>query len=192
MLFRSGYLQLNREVPEPEEQPAETEEQLRNRIGGLAYEVTQNAGTERAFTGKYDRFFEKGLYVDVVSGEPLFTSADKYDSGCGWPAFTRPVSEDAVTEKTELSYGMTRTEVRSAGADSHLGHVFHDGPEESGGFRTASTPPPCGLYPSLTWKRKATASTEPCLRTGRTVPAAPEMNDRMPGYSGQGDMRILI
>ena len=101
----------------------------------LAYEVTQNAATERAFTGAYDEFFEKGLYVDIVSGEPLFTSMDKYNSGCGWPAFTKPVSEDAVKENTDTSYGMLRTEVRSSGADSHLGHVFTDGPKETGGLR---------------------------------------------------------
>ncbi len=111
------------------------ERALRERIGDLAYEVTQNAATEYAFTGKYDKFFEKGLYVDVVSGEPLFTSMDKYNSGCGWPAFTKPVTADAVTEKTDMSHGMIRTEVRSGSADSHLGHVFPDGPKESGGLR---------------------------------------------------------
>ncbi len=108
---------------------------LRERIGDLAYEVTQNAATEYAFTGEYDAFFGKGIYVDVVSGEVLFTSLDKYDSGCGWPAFTRPVSEDAVTERTDRSHGMIRTEVRSAGAGSHLGHVFNDGPAAAGGLR---------------------------------------------------------
>ena len=113
----------------------ESEEELRSRIGDLAYEVTQNAATEYAFTGEYDAFFEKGLYVDVVSGEPLFTSMDKYDSGCGWPAFTRPIKEDAVIEASDNSHGMFRMEVRSSGAKSHLGHVFNDGPKESGGLR---------------------------------------------------------
>ncbi len=113
----------------------ESEEELRARIGDLAYEVTQHAATEYAFTGKYDDFFEKGLYVDIVSGEPLFTSMDKYNSGCGWPAFTRPITEDAVTETIDTSHGMVRTEVRSSGADSHLGHVFNDGPRDSGGLR---------------------------------------------------------
>ena len=113
----------------------ETEEELRERIGDLAYEVTKNAATERAFTGEYDEFFEKGLYVDVVSGEPLFTSMDKYDSGCGWPAFTKPITSDAVKENVDTSHFMIRTEVRSSGADSHLGHVFNDGPTESGGLR---------------------------------------------------------
>ena len=113
----------------------ETPEQLRARIGDLAFEVTQNAATERAFTGEYDRFFEKGLYVDIVSGEPLFTSMDKYNSGCGWPAFTKPISNEVVTENTDTSHGMIRTEVRSSGADSHLGHVFNDGPKDQGGLR---------------------------------------------------------
>lgn len=110
-------------------------EALRQRIGDLAYEVTQHAATERAFTGRYDEFFEKGIYVDVVSGEPLFSSADKYDSGCGWPAFSRPISASALVERTDASYGMMRTEVRSSEADSHLGHVFPDGPEKTGGLR---------------------------------------------------------
>ncbi len=126
--------QQQREEAEPEPE-AETPEQLRTRIGDLAFEVTRNAATERAFTGEYDNFFEKGLYVDIVSGEPLFTSMDKYNSGCGWPAFTRPISEDAVTENVDTSHGMIRTEVRSSGVNSHLGHIFNDGPEEAGGLR---------------------------------------------------------
>lgn len=112
----------------------ESKEELRTRIGDLAYEVTQNSATERAFTGKYDDFFEKGIYVDVVSGEPLFTSLDKYNSGCGWPAFTKPIQKEAVKEKMDFSHFMCRTEVRSTNANSHLGHVFNDGPKEKGGL----------------------------------------------------------
>lgn len=123
------------EIVSQQNERNETPEQLRARIGDLAFQVTQNAATERAFTGEYDEFFEKGLYVDIVSGEPLFTSMDKYNSGCGWPAFTKPISENAVVENTDTSYGMIRTEVRSSGADSHLGHVFNDGPKEAGGLR---------------------------------------------------------
>lgn len=108
---------------------------LRSRIGDLAFEVTQNAATEKPFTGEYDDFFERGIYVDIVSGEVLFSSEDKFNSGCGWPAFSRPVDRKALKEKTDMSYGMIRTEVRSAGADSHLGHVFNDGPAERGGLR---------------------------------------------------------
>ena len=121
--------------PKAEAPAAEGPEALRKRIGDLAYEVTQNAATERAFTGEYDDFFEKGIYVDVVSGEPLFSSFDKYDSGCGWPAFSKPISGDALSERVDLTHGMVRTEVRSGGADSHLGHVFNDGPAETGGLR---------------------------------------------------------
>lgn len=117
-----------------EKREKESAKELRDRIGKLAYDVTQNAATERAFTGEYDNFFEKGIYVDVVSGDPLFSSKDKYDSGCGWPAFTKPI-EDAVTERADNSFGMQRTEVRSSGADSHLGHVFNDGPIKAGGLR---------------------------------------------------------
>ena len=111
------------------------EEALRERIGDLAYDVTRHAATERPYTGKYDHFFEKGLYVDIISGEVLFSSEDKFDSGCGWPAFTKPVSQDAVAERLDISHGMIRTEVKSAVAGSHLGHVFEDGPEEKGGLR---------------------------------------------------------
>ena len=92
------------------------------------YEITQLAMTEAPFSGKYDDFFEDGVYVDAVDGEILFSSADKFDSGCGWPAFSRPVSEDVITKNRDFSYGSTRIEVRSAKANSHLGHVFNDGP----------------------------------------------------------------
>ena len=111
------------------------EKELRNRIGDLAYEVTQNAETEKPFSGKYDKFFDKGIYVDIVNGEPLFISSDKFDSGCGWPAFSKPIKKDALIEKKDFSHFMIRTEVRSSKANSHLGHVFDDGPEEKGGLR---------------------------------------------------------
>ena len=102
----------------------------------LEYEVTQRAATERPFTGVLDHEFAPGIYVDVVSGEPLFVSTDKYDSGCGWPAFSKPVSAAVVTEHGDDSVpGRPRTEVRSAGANSHLGHVFDDGPADRGGLR---------------------------------------------------------
>lgn len=114
---------------------SETAEALKARIGDLAYEVTQHAGTERAFTGQYDDFFEKGIYVDIVSGEPLFSSLDKYNSGCGWPAFTKPIENRMVTNHDDRSYNMRRIEVRSRGANSHLGHVFNDGPIAAGGLR---------------------------------------------------------
>ena len=99
------------------------------------YQVTQKSATEYAFSHEYDHLFKPGIYVDVVSGEPLFSSADKFDSGCGWPSFTRPINASAVTEHDDFSYNMRRTEVRSHAADSHLGHVFPDGPKDKGGLR---------------------------------------------------------
>ncbi|MBF9042208.1 peptide-methionine (R)-S-oxide reductase MsrB [Rhodobacterales bacterium HKCCE4037] len=97
------------------------------------YRVTQESGTERPGTGEYLDNKEPGIYVDIVSGEPLFASADKYESGCGWPSFTKPI--DNVTEHRDMSHGMIRTEVRSKHGDSHLGHVFPDGPRDRGGLR---------------------------------------------------------
>lgn len=97
--------------------------------------VTQESGTERPGTGKLLRNKEPGIYVDVVSGEPLFASSDKYDSGCGWPSFTKPIEPAHVRELTDTSHGMVRVEVRSTHGDSHLGHVFPDGPRDRGGLR---------------------------------------------------------
>ncbi|WP_306016438.1 peptide-methionine (R)-S-oxide reductase MsrB [Oceanicaulis sp. MMSF_3324] len=97
--------------------------------------VTQENGTERPFSGPLLDEKRDGIFVDVVSGEPLFASADKYESGCGWPSFTRPITKEALEELRDDSHGMVRTEVRSSHADSHLGHVFPDGPEEAGGLR---------------------------------------------------------
>lgn len=108
---------------------------MKDKLTPEQYAVTQEAATETAFTGKYDDFFKKGIYVDVVSGEPLFSSTDKYDSGCGWPAFTKPIEKDGIKSKTDTSFGMIREEVESAQGNSHLGHVFPDGPTDKGGLR---------------------------------------------------------
>jgi peptide-methionine (R)-S-oxide reductase len=99
------------------------------------YRVTQESGTERPGTGEYLHNKEPGIYVDVVSGEPLFASSDKFESGCGWPSFTRPIEAAHVNELRDSSHGMIRTEVRSTHGDSHLGHVFPDGPRDRGGLR---------------------------------------------------------
>ena len=99
------------------------------------YWVTQENGTERPGTGKLLYNKEPGIYVDIVSGEPLFLSNDKYESGCGWPSFTKPVEDSFITEISDRSHGMVRTEVRSVNGDSHLGHVFPDGPKDRGGLR---------------------------------------------------------
>lgn len=105
------------------------------RLTANEYRVTQEDATEPAFRNRYWDNHDAGIYVDVVSGQPLFSSTDKYDSGSGWPSFTRPIDEGAVTEKTDRKLWMTRTEARSSGADSHLGHVFDDGPQDAGGLR---------------------------------------------------------
>jgi len=99
------------------------------------YRVTQESGTERPGTGEYLGNKKPGIYVDIVSGEPLFASSDKYESGCGWPSFTKPIDAAHVAELRDASHGMIRTEVRSTHADSHLGHVFNDGPRDRGGLR---------------------------------------------------------
>lgn len=99
------------------------------------FRVTQQSGTERAFTGKLNNNKEPGIYVDIVSGEPLFASSDKFDSGCGWPSFTKPIVTENVLEHSDSTLGMRRVEVRSQHGDSHLGHVFPDGPKDRGGLR---------------------------------------------------------
>ena len=110
-------------------------ETIRDTLTAEQYRVTQESGTERAFTGELWDKFEKGIYVDIVTGEPLFSSTDKFESGCGWPAFTKPIEGPAVVEKEDLSHGMRRTEVRSRAGDSHLGHVFTGDPESPNGVR---------------------------------------------------------
>ncbi len=112
-----------------------SKEELKQRLSAMAYAVTQENATERPFTGQYDDFYEKGIYVDIVSGEPLFASTDKYDAGCGWPAFSRPLETTEIQEKKDYSLVYPRVEVRSKEADSHLGHVFTDGPADQGGLR---------------------------------------------------------
>jgi peptide-methionine (R)-S-oxide reductase len=106
-----------------------------SRLTANQFRVTQQDATEPAFHNEYWNNHEDGIYVDVVSGQPLFSSTEKYDSGSGWPSFTKPIQPDAVTVKTDMSHGMIRTEARSAGADSHLGHIFNDGPIGAGGQR---------------------------------------------------------
>ncbi|MEO8346933.1 MAG: peptide-methionine (R)-S-oxide reductase MsrB [Betaproteobacteria bacterium] len=105
------------------------------RLSPEQYRVTQQSGTEAAGSGALLDNHEPGIYVDVVSGEPLFASTSKFESGCGWPSFTRPIAATAVNELKDASHGMIRTEVRSVAGDSHLGHVFEDGPREQGGLR---------------------------------------------------------
>lgn len=104
-------------------------------LSPIQFHVTQENGTERPWTGEYNEHKRAGIYVDIVSGEPLFASSDKFESGCGWPSFTRPLIAEHVVEKTDTTHGMVRVEVRSRDGDSHLGHVFPDGPRDAGGLR---------------------------------------------------------
>lgn len=107
-------------------------EDLKSKLTPMQFHVTQENGTEPAYRNEYDSHFEEGIYVDIISGKPLFSSKDKYDAGCGWPSFTKPIETQEVTEHFDDTHGMRRTEVRSKAADSHLGHVFPDGPGEDG------------------------------------------------------------
>lgn len=107
-------------------------EDLKQKLSPVQYDVTQKNGTEPPFRNEYWNEFKDGIYVDIVSGKPLFTSKDKYDAGCGWPSFTKPIEEEEILEKEDRSHFMVRTEVRSKTADSHLGHVFDDGPGPAG------------------------------------------------------------
>lgn len=111
---------------------AKNREDLKQKLDPMQYEVTQNNGTEPPFRNEYWNEFKDGIYVDIVSGKPLFSSKDKYDAGCGWPSFTKPLQDEEVVEKEDRSHFMVRTEVRSKSADSHLGHVFDDGPGPAG------------------------------------------------------------
>lgn len=108
---------------------------LRKKLTDIQYKVTQESATERPFSSEYDDFYEDGIYVDIVSGEALFSSRDKYDAGCGWPSFTKPIDGTELREKDDYRLMRKRIEVRSKGADSHLGHVFPDGPKEATGLR---------------------------------------------------------
>ena len=139
-----GYCHVSRELfaeaaaigrKEREEHDASRKSELRKRLTPLQWEVTQNGATERPFVNEYDHEFRKGIYVDITDGTPLFVSSDKYDSGCGWPAFSRPIDSSFISEHLDTSYGRIRTEVRSSVSGAHLGHVFEDGPAESGGLR---------------------------------------------------------
>lgn len=110
-------------------------EELKQKLTPMQYNVTQENGTEPPFQNEFWNEFADGIYVDVVSGKPLFSSKDKYDAGCGWPSFTKPLAAVEMVEKRDITHGMIRTEVRSKTADAHLGHIFPDGPRDAGGLR---------------------------------------------------------
>jgi peptide methionine sulfoxide reductase msrA/msrB len=112
-----------------------TENELKQELSKEQFEVTQNSATEAPFQNEYYNEFREGIYVDITTGEPLFMSADKFDAGCGWPSFSKPIETETIKELLDTSYGRIRTEVRSSHGDAHLGHVFTDGPKETGGLR---------------------------------------------------------
>jgi peptide methionine sulfoxide reductase msrA/msrB len=122
-------------VVNPADYPAPDLNSLHTALTREQFEVTQNAATEPPFRNEFFEEFRPGIYVDVTTGEPLFSSRDKFESGCGWPSFSKPVDPGVVRERTDSSHGMARTEVRSRAGDAHLGHVFEDGPAVSGGLR---------------------------------------------------------
>ena len=120
------------DMEEPTNEPPKTDAEWKEILTDEQYRILREKGTERAFTGKYDRFFEPGLYKCAGCGNELFVSDDKYNSGCGWPAFSAPADESAVTESTDRSLGMVRTEITCSKCGGHLGHVFNDGPDPTG------------------------------------------------------------
>lgn len=138
-----GYCHIGKEKMEraakalvnPADFTARAPEKLRESLSERQYEVTQHSATEPPFQNEYFNFFQPGIYVDITTGEPLFSSSDKYESGCGWPAFSKPIDPGALRQFPDSSHGRQRTEVRSRVGDAHLGHVFEDGPRESGGLR---------------------------------------------------------
>ena len=143
---------------------------MRAQLTNLQFQVTQEDATERPFSNLYWDNKAVGIYVDIVSGEPLFSSQHKFKSGTGWPSFTQPLEPDHIVEHTDNSLFMTRVEIRSKYADSHLGHIFADGRPPLG-CATASTRLPCALFPLRIWPRKAMVSTRPCLSKRRAFAA---------------------
>ena len=127
--------QANNIIIDPNDYPKPSDAELKAKLTPLLYSVTQKKDTEHAFSNEYWDNKEPGLYVDITTGEPLFSSADKYDSGCGWPSFTKPIDKNVVTYNTDTSFNMVRTEVLSRSGKAHLGHVFDDGPKDKGGLR---------------------------------------------------------
>ncbi|MFZ2490449.1 MAG: bifunctional methionine sulfoxide reductase B/A protein [Thermoanaerobaculia bacterium] len=146
-----------------------SEEELRKKLTPMQYDVTQKEATEPAFRNEFWDEKREGIYVDVVSGEPLFSSRDKYDSGCGWPSFTRPIDKSTIVEKVDRKLFMVRTEVRSKSGDSHLGHVFEDGPVEAGGLRYCINSASLRFVPASELAAQGYAEYEPMFEKSAAV-----------------------
>ncbi|MBD5224663.1 MAG: peptide-methionine (R)-S-oxide reductase MsrB [Bacteroidales bacterium] len=155
--------QLFREARELTSRCSGGKEELRRRLTPLQWEVTQNGATERPFVNEYDDEFRPGIYVDITDGTPLFVSSRKFNSGCGWPAFSRPIDESVLTEHTDTSFGRVRTEVRSASSGSHLGHVFPDGPQADGGLRYCINSAALRFIPSADMEKEGYAEYLPLI-----------------------------
>ena len=149
--------------------------ELKQKLTPMQFEVTQHAATEPAFHNEFWNNQKPGIYVDIVSGEPLFSSLDKFDSGCGWPSFSQPLASKDVVEHADRTFGMDRTEVRSSTADSHLGHVFNDGPGPPA-CATASTPPRCVSSPSRRWQQAGYGAYLATVHQSRAVQAQGRTN----------------
>jgi peptide methionine sulfoxide reductase msrA/msrB len=134
-ISRAKFEKVAKSIVNPAAYKAPDTGELRKNLTATQYEVTQNSATEPPFQNKFWNTFKPGIYVDVTTGEPLFASSDKFESGCGWPSFSKPIDPGVIREKQDTSHGMRRTEVRSRSGNAHLGHVFNDGPKESGGLR---------------------------------------------------------
>ena len=148
-----------------------------SRLTDTQYEVTQNEGTEPPFRNEYWNNHESGIYVDVVSGQPLFSSIDKYDSRTGWPSFTKPIEPEAVTTKTDWKMLMPRTEVRSSGAQSHLGHVFKDGPRDAGGLRYCMNSASLRFVPVADLEEQGYGEYRNLFHTTDTTTTAPDTEE---------------
>ena len=154
-----------------------TAAELKKKLTPEQFAVTQQSATEPPFRNAYWDNHRPGIYVDIVSGQPLFSSLDKFDSGCGWPSFTRPLAETDVVERADNSHGMERTEVRSAVADSHLGHVFEDGPADRGGLRYCINSASLKFIPLEEMEKAGYGQyLEPFVRAGLIKPAATATN----------------